>query len=568
MSFPPVIKFGDLKERNSEWKGDFWRKCRALYAGGPTLLNDEEILKSVMPKHNAEEDRVYKERLSRAFYIPYPGSIIDKIVSELTGKPVTVERAPVTEKIHSNGAVEIESDDSPLPEFYAQFFADCSKPGGRKTSINQLAREQILTALQCQWAWTLVDMPKSPSEGYANLAEQEKAGALRAYACPIAPENVIDWECDESGEFTFVLIQEIDSKREGLTGKRNMVIIRWRYYTPAEYAVYELQYDKKKLPNGPTDRMEASLVESGKHTFKRVPVRRLCLAPGLWAMGKLEAMARAHLNQRNALSWGQLKAMFPMPILYAAPPNPLDPVSEDAGRTNQRFGPGFMWVLSEKDKMEYFSPDTAPYQIAADDLDRLRDEMHRVLHHMAMSVDNSGAALQRSAESKAIDQVAASVILKALGVIVREHLEDIYETVASGRQEDQSVAIVAKGMDSFEDTTVSQIVADAMTVEGLNIPSATFQKKWKVKVAKTVLGADATQDEIEEISDELDESITQDTFEATGMAETKAQEARMASAEREIKGEPPPGAMSSRMTPSKTNKTKSKKKPVDKKKRK
>jgi hypothetical protein len=542
MAFPSAIKYGVLKERNSEWKGDFWRTCRALYSGGPTLLGDPEILKNVMPKHNAEEDRVYKERLSRAFYIPYPGSIIDKIVSELTGKPVTIERAPVTEEIFANGAKAVEADEAPLPDFYKAFFEDCSKPGGKKTSINQLAREQILTALQCRYAWTLIDLPKAPEEGYASLADQEKAGALRAYACPIAPENVIDWEEDESGEFTFVLIQEVSCKRDGIGGKRNMIKMTWRYYTPDEFAVYELEYDKIKFPQGPTDRMEAKLVDNGKHTFGRVPVRRLALPEGLWAMGKLEAMARAHLNQRNALSWGQLKAMFPVPILYAQAPNPLDPTSEDAGRTNQRMGPGYLWVMAEKDRMEYFSPDTGPYEVAAADLDRIRDEMHRVLHHMAMSVDNSGAALQRSAESKAIDQVAASVILKALGVILREHLEDVYSTVIAGRKESESTQVCAKGMDAFEDTTLTQLVTDALSLQALNIPSPTLTRKWFIKIAKAALGADATPDEIQEIVDELEENINAETFAQKAEADLVAEEARAATAERERDGEPPPGA--------------------------
>lgn len=538
IAFPPEIPYSTLKERHPEWKGDYWRRCRALYAGGPSLLEDEEILKSVMPKHNAEEADVYKERLSRAFYIPYPGSIIDKIVSELTGKPVVAERAPISEEVFVNGS-KITEGETDLPPYYSDFFSDCSKPGGRKTSVNLLAREQILTALQCQFAWTLVDMPKAPEEGFANLRAQEKAGALKAYACPIAPENVIDWECDESGELTFALIQEISCKRKSLLDKRDLVTLRWRYYTDTQWAVYELEYDKKKMIKGPTDAMKAKLVEKGSHSFKRVPVRRLKLSDGLWAMGKLEAMARAHLNQRNALSWGQLKALFPVPILYAAPPNPLDPVSEDAGRTQQRTGPGYLWVLSEKDKMEYFSPDTATYDAAAVDLDRIRDEMHRVLHHMAMSVDNSGAALGRSAESKAIDQVAASVILRALGQIVREHLEDIYETVASGRGE--AIAFAFKGMDSFDDSTVTQIIADAMTLAGIDIPSATFQKKAKIKVVKAWLGSDATPDEIEEISEELEEAITQDTFAMAGQADLMSHEARAAAADREVKGIPPPG---------------------------
>lgn len=562
MAFPATIKFGDLKERNPEWKGDFWQTCRALYAGGPTLLGNDEILKRVMPRHNAEDDKVYKERLSRAFFIPYPGSIIDKIVAELTSKPVTVERAPVDEQVHENGSKSTEKDESPLPEFYTAFFNDCSKPGGMKTSVNQLAREQILTALQCGFAWTLIDLPRAPAEGYPHLKAQEEAGGLRAYACPIAPENVIDWECDESGEFTFVLIQEISQKRDGLVGNRNKVKITWRYYTPTDWAVYELEYDKKRHPNGPTDRMEAKLIDSDSHTFGRVPVRRLRLPEGLWAMGKLEAMARAHLNQRNALSWGQLKALFPVPILYAAAPSPFDPTTEDAGRSNQRFGPGNLWVLSggskesPGDRMEYFSPDVSTYQAAAEDLANIRDEMHRVLHHMALSVDNSGAALQRSADSKSIDQAAASVILKALGVIVREHLEDLYQTVIMGRKEIESVQVAAKGMDQFDDTSVSQIVADALTYTSLNIPSATAQRKVFLKVVKAFLGPDATPEEIEDVTDELEEAITTETFTMKAEADARSEEARATGAQREIDGEPSPDAVFAAKTKEKLAKSK------------
>lgn len=550
-AFPKAIKFGDLKDRNPEYRGDFWKKCRALYAGGPTLLNDEAMLRATMPRHNAEEEGIYKERLSRAFYIPYAGSIIDKIVAELTSKPVIVERAPTLARVFENGS-KYEEGDEKLPHYFDEFFADCSKAGGLKTSINQLAREQMLTALQCQSAWTLIDLPRAPELPYANRAIQESSGGLRAYACPVAPENVIDWEIDESGELTFALIYELVNTRLGLTGNRNMITLRWRYYTVDAWAVYELTYDKKKNVSGPRDHLEALLTSHGEHSFGRVPVRRMKLSDGLWAMGKLEAMARAHLNQRNALSWGHLKALFPMPILYASPPNPMDPASEDLGRANQRSGPGYMWILSEKDRLEYFSPDTQPYEAAAADLDRIRDEMHRVLHHMAMSVDNSGAALGRSAESKAIDQVAASVILRALGVILREHLEDVYKTVAAGRKEDLDFSI--KGMDTFDDTTISQVIADAMTLESVSIPSATFQKKWKLKVAKLAMGPDATPGEIQEIADELEESITQDSFANAGVSETLK-----APTPRNIDGEPPPNFEKVKPKPSSSDSPRKKK---------
>jgi len=529
-AFPPTIKYKVLKTRNDKWMGEFWQKCKALYAGGPTLLNNMSLLKLCMPTHTGEDEKVYQERLKRAFYIPYPGSIIDKLVAELMSKPLSFELEDSTSSTEDGGqAGASDTADQELPSYYADLVKNCSKLGGVKMSLNQFAREQMFKALQCQTAWALVDMPKAPVEGYPNLAEQVKAGGLNAYICPIDTECVIDWEDKEDGELKWVLIQDTIIKRDGIDTERNMVTIRWRYYRENDWAIYELTYDKKKKATGPADTDDAQLVDQGKHSFGRVPVRRMALPDGLWAMGKLEAMARAHLNQRNALSWGQLKALFPVPILYVQTPDPKAPVTEDAGRVAQQHGQGYLRVFAEKDRLEYFSPDVAPYQTAIADLNNIRDEMHRVLYSMAQSVDNSGAALQRSGESKAIDQAAAAVILRALGTFIREHLEDLLLTISTGRKDNYRFS--AKGMDNFDDITLSQLVLDAIGLATVDIPSATFQKLFKFKVAKIALGADVTEDDLEEIQNELDTNVTQDTFEAEADAKLMQHQATSATAE-------------------------------------
>lgn len=530
-AFAKEIPYKVLKERHSEYMAEFWARCRALYAGGPKLLENKEILEKIMPKHGNEDKAVYQERQKRAFYIPYPGSIVDKIVSELMSKPISFELEDTTAGTDDGGQQErseLTEEEKPLPPYYEDLVKNCNRPGGQKCSMNQFAREQIFTALQCRTAWALVDMPKKPVEGWANLKAQVDAGGLNAYICAIDPECVVDWEEREDGELEWVLIQDTIIKRDGIEGNRNMVTLRWRYFTPDAWAVYEYKYDKTKK-NGPTDNDKAVLVDEGKHSFKRVPVRRMQLPEGLWAMGKLEAMARAHMNQRNALSWGQLKALFPVPVLYAQDPNPMNPISEDAGRANQNHGVGFMRVLAEKDRLEYFSPDAAPYKIAADDLTAIRDEMHRVLHHMAMSVDNSGAALQRSADSKAIDQAAASVILRAIGVFVREHLEELFNLVATGRGD--NIRVAAKGMDNFDDVTLAQLVLDAVGIGTIGIPSAHFQKIFKLKVAKLAVGADATEEDIKIIREELESGVTQDEFAAEAEAKVAGHAATVATSE-------------------------------------
>lgn len=534
-AFPQSVKFEVFKTRHPEYDADYWKRCRVLYKGGASLLEDKDTLKKIMPQHSKEEHDVYEERLSRAFYIPYCGSIIDKIASELTGKPLTLTLGDLTEAEDADSKEKAKADSDP-DGFYEEFFTDCSRPGGAKLSINQLAREQILTAMQTGRAWTLVDLPPAPEGGYKNKEEQEQAGALDAYACAVEPEAVIDWEQAESGEMKWAIVMETINQREGLVGDRDKVTLRFRYYLPDSWAVYEITYSLKKKPNGPDDRDQVKLVGSGSHSFGQVPLLPLQLPAGLWAMSKLEAIARAHMNQRNALSWGQLKALFPVPVLYAGPPNPLNEVSEDQNRALQPHGPGYMVILSggakdhPGDKLEYFSPDSAPYKMAAEDLNVIRDEMHRVLHAMAQSVDNSGAALKRSAESKSIDAQSASAVLKALGVILREHFTEALETVAAGRK-DKGLEFTLKGMDIFDDVSLTELVTDAVALEAVNIPSATFQKRFKLKIAKVALGAEATDEEMNMIEDELEQTLTQDTYDMANQAEQAGHDTAMAGAE-------------------------------------
>lgn len=529
-AFAKSLKYKTLKTRNDAYMPDFWKQCKALYAGGPTLLQDDKLLRSVMPTHTGEAEDVYKERLKRAFYIPYPGSIVDKLVAELMSKPLTFDLEETTQSSTDGGKTGSEDNaGEQLPTYYADLVKNCAKAGGKKMSLNQFAREQMFTALQCKTAWALVDLPKAPQGGYPNRKAQDEAGALNAYICPLDPECVVDWEDQDDGELAWVMVFDTIAKRKDVSSDRNTVTLRWRVFRPDDWAIYSITYDKTKKPNGPSENEEVKLEDFGKHSFGRVPVRRLELPDGLWAMGKLEAIARAHLNQRNALSWGQLKALFPVPILYAQNPDPKAPISEDNQRVMQQHGQGFLRVFAEKDKMEYFAPDAAPYQVAREDLNNLRDEMHRVLYAMAQSVDNSGAALQRSGESKAIDQAAASVILRALGTFLREHLEDLLGTIATGRKD--NLRFAAHGMDNFDDITLSQLVLDAIGISTVEIPSATFQKLFKYKVAKLALGADVSEDDLETIQKELDSNVTQDTFEAQAAAELAGHQAKEATAQ-------------------------------------
>lgn len=495
-TFPAQVPYKTLNEaQHPDYDAGYWKRCQALYAGGRTLLADAEVMAEIFPKHLREEADVYKERCKRAYYIPYPGEILDAITAALTAQEVTLTSEP-------------ESPD----EFYAEFQEDCSRVGGARMSFNQLLRQQVQTALVKRTAWTLIDLPQAPPEGYESLDKQQEAGALDAYACSVDPEMVRDWEEDDAGDLTWALVKHSSRRRDGLIGNRDNVREVYTYYTRTGWARYVVEYDKTRPP---PDDLPIRCEAQDAHSFGRVPLDRLTLPEGLWAMGKIEPLAVAHLNKRNALSWAELKSLFPVPVAYLAPSNPLNPVTDDEERAlNQVHGPGHMRVMGHEDRMEYFGPPTEAFQMAKDDLDGLRDEMHRVLHHMALSVDNSGAALQRSAESKSIDQAAAAVVLRALGYYVREHAIRVMSAVATGRG-DKGLNWAAQGMEKFDDATTLDLVNEALTLESVRIPSATFQVLHKFALAKRILGMNATDEELALVKDELETSITQEAFDTT-----------------------------------------------------
>lgn len=505
--YPSTITYAALKRRHPGYDEKKWGICRALYAGGDKLLANDDVMKELFPRHSVEPMEIYQERRRRAYYIPYAGEIIDAVVASLTSAPVSMTSEP-----------EPTGEDA---KFYEDFYQDVSRPGGKKQSLNQLLRDQILTALQCRTAWTLIDLPPNMEEapdqpatpGYASLADQLASGALDAYACPIAPENVCDWEEDDSGELAWALVRAVEKRRQGLMDARDKVQETWTYYDREGWARYIVEYDEKQPP---TDDLEVRLDKSGSHSFQKVPLVRLELPEGLAAMQKIQSIAIAHFNKRNALTWAELKSLFPVPVAFLQDADPLSPASQDDSRAMQPHAVNRMRVMAEKDRLEYFSPDTAPFDFAGNDLNNLRDEMHRVLHHMALSVDNSGAALQRSADSKAIDQAVAAVVLGALGVYVREHAIEIYQMVQVGRGDsdpgDDAREWTAHGMDDFDDTTAAALIEQALNLEAVQIPSATFQVEYRFGIAKRLLGAKTSQETLQKVRKELEGTLTQESF--------------------------------------------------------
>jgi hypothetical protein len=539
------IKYGLISQRNPEYRTSTWRRCRAFYRGGSALLDDPTVLCDVFPKHLAELPHVYNERCKRAFYLNYAAPIIDWYVAGLASDPVRVGVENEEGETDEN-APSITTPD----EYWDEFFEDVSKPGGEKCSFEQHMLEQLRSALQCRRVWTLVDLPEMREEDAppaANLAEQMQRGELDAYLVQVEPEEVIDWEADDSGELVWAIRWTREVPRGDWRQTRSEIVERFMVYDRATWERYEVRYTQDKKPDAETP---VYLVGKGAHTFPRVPLVPFVLPEGLWAMGKLESPARAHFNKRNALDWAEHKSLLPLLYEFLGPEDMAG--STDSGDANdpnravtQTRGQGNVQIRAEKDRAEYIGPDSGAYATALASTHDLRDEMHRVTHQMALAVNNTGASLGRSAESKGQDKEDRTVVLEEFGRRLRDHAIRVVETVAQGRG-DAEVDWCSEGWQSFDLESLGDLIDQAVSLSTLSIPSPTFQRMHTKDVCIKVLGEKATPEVVEKIDAELEKGFTQDAMVQGANAEAQVAMAGAAAdgaGEEDPEGEPvaPPG---------------------------
>lgn len=500
-----AVTYKLFKSRHKEYRADYWKRCEVLYAGGQRLL-ESDAFQEIFPKHLNEEEWVYKERVKRAFYLPYAGGMIDFIAANLGTHPL---------QMTTPGA---KTDGAAVDAFWESFFADVSRPGGEEMSLTQLAVETIRTALIKGVAWSLVDLPPRPAEAPKTEAEEESMGLRRAYAMPLDPEAVVDWHIRPDGEIAWARVRDCTCERLSPFDEHRTVTEIFTDYAMAGRADgtpgpawrrYTFVYKEGETPK---DDAAPSLMEAGELSFDKVPLVRLELPDGLWAMGKLESIAREHLNKNCALSWAEYRTAFAFLAVFLAADDPKNGSRPDAKRgTKQKVGPGRAWVGTAEDRLEYIGPDPGAFEAMQNRLNNLRDEMHRVMHQMAMSVDNSAAALQRSGESKQLDAAATCVVLGALGKFGRGHSERVVALAQTGRK-DAPAKFTATGMDNFDETTLAALLEEQAALETISIPSPTYQRMRKMRIVRRDLGDEVDEKTLGVIEKELEHNITAEQY--------------------------------------------------------
>lgn len=515
-----TMSWADLQQRNPEWRGDFWAECRALYAGGDRLLSDEKVMLRLFPQHFHELAQVYAERKKRAHYYPYAGTIIDHLLAGLGTDALDISFAEESEDGKQTTPPNAEwwsrwvrdvTDEAERPADYGLEEADDEADDEGGTDMHHFCVEVLREALQTRTAWVLADLP--PVDPTALIEPTSLLDAEEQipdpYLCLVPAEQVIDWQCDDRGRLVWALIMTCEQLRATPKDRRGKIRHTYVLWDAVQWLKYIVDVDPA---NPPQPEQTFAPVDGAAHAFGRVPLERMRLPEGMYAMGKLHSLAREHLNKRCAMSWAEYKSLFAVlyEFLGAEDKNGL-PVAEAQGDSNRAVnqirGQGYSQLRGGDDDARFIGPDVAPFKEARDSCNDAMREMHRVMYSMALSANMDKAALQRSGESKEADSATTAVLLDAFGNLVRKFARRLLVLASLGRGEAAPKSRLS-GLEQFDVAGTADAIAEAVNLfNGVPIMSPLFREIYLARLYCRMLG-DVTQAQREEIREQVRNSIS------------------------------------------------------------
>jgi len=436
-----------------------WEQYDDLYAGGEQMR--AHATQYLVRRHREPGD-IYQERLNRVFYENYLGSIIDWYAATL------MRREP---------GLLFEGNDATARSFYNEFAEDCDLKG---TSLSEFFRRRMVEALVCGSSFVAVDFPGADG-GALTRAEEDASGRSRAYLADYSAREVINWNYSEKGGLEWLVIRTSCLQQSKVTDARWEKETRWIYYDRERFQVFRRAGDAQAIEE----------IASGQHALaplRRVPVFEMKVSPGLWLMNKAGLLQLEHFNKSNALAWALTMGLFAMPVVYSD------------REWNQIVGESYYIQLGPEDRFGWTEPDGKVYQIAADNLVRLKDEIYRVCYLMNQARD-SGSGDQRSGLSKQMDFETTQEVLRAYGDMVKDAMKQVLRAIASARQDELQIDI--SGLDEFDIEDFGSELDDAKKLLDLGIGSETLKKQIFKKLAAKYL-CDARQEIKNRVAEEID----------------------------------------------------------------
>lgn len=468
-----------LDQKHPTYDAIRWRELEALAEGGKKF---HALIDTFLPQNPMEPEALYVQRRKRAKYFSYTGAIINLYVAWLFAANFNV-------KAYKRGTKDAQDPD----KFYGEFQEDVAGEVTLKAFMESRTRE----AMQKGKASWLIQMPPDDGEPPVDRKEYEDRKLGRASLLAIDAHELLDWECDDEGRYLWAITKTCTQDRKVPAVKRNVVIETWRVYDTESVTTFEL---RRERTNSGVQEDAVKLVDSPRpHGFKRVPIVTLSLPVEMCIGEQTYDPQIQHFRLDAALDWAIQRTCYALPVFKC-----------ENDETRPTMGIGYAIYLGKDEDLTWASPPSDSFTVISKERDKKREEIFRIVHQMAQSVDNNAETVGRSAESKEIDAAATRLMLNTYGDIVARAIEETYETISEARAE-KDLEWSVEGFSGYDVATAGTLLANTKMAKDLGIPSNTFQQEISTKAALSLV-----PESDQRVKDAIRKEIQAYRFEVTG----------------------------------------------------
>ncbi len=446
------MKLSLLDTTHPTYNAPRWARVSALSTGGEDF---KEHISEFMQRNPAEPPDMYAQRLQQSHYTNYVGSIISLYTAWL---------------FSTSFSVKAYARDTETPVAVDAFYGQFQEDVGNEVSLVSFMQERFRSTLTNQKSYWLIELPSDDGNAPSDLGEYQDRGLGRATLKAIERHEVYDYEEDEHGALVWCVLHTCYDTRESWMSARDTTVETWRVYDREMVHTFQMKYQTGQRPR--EGNHEVPNLGSAPHGFKRVPIVRMEVPVGMCIGEQTYDAQLEHFRLDNALSWLIRRTCFAQPILNL----------EDSEGAPPRLGTGYAVILGVDEKFGWTSPPVAPFDVLGKTVSAKRDEIYRVTHTMAASVDNNAETVGRSAASKEIDAASTRILLNAYGALVCHPIEETLEIISESRG-DLGTEWSLEGFSGIDTATLGSLLANAQAIRNIGIPSETLYKELGVKIS-------------------------------------------------------------------------------------
>lgn len=502
---PPTLKQLIYRHPEHERLAERWILLSALAEGGCAV--DEGVKRKLLINPDDAEPDVYNTRIRLAPYEPVMGSILMKLVSQITQDQASYEGSQDTfweDEFLPQGALSDEESDP-------------------RQSLHSLLIREMLQGLVQGKMIAQLDTPAAQAE---TLAEQQANGGDQPYVVLRKREDLWDWASDNRG----LIYAKLHSYREEKTEWKAKPerLHEFQIYqrqlngeiTTSLYTVRNNQDDKADSadqygPFGMKDllalnesnaiieaKIENQPIFSTTSGVFRFPVVCRSIPKPLVIADQLYDLVKSHYNHVAGGEWALVQTNYAMPVFTG-----VDAPHEEGNNNPARFqkaGNGFWWELAPGVDCKWFVRPGNDIQLSLDYQDRQKQKMLDLVHKIAETAANAYAMRMQSGESKKEGRRDLDILLEVYGEELRGFAKSLLDAASIAHNEDTEWEV--QGFTDYNTSGLMESLQEYTALDQAGIDSPTLKRESRVAIAnKAVASLNLSPTIVSAVADEIDQ---------------------------------------------------------------